>query len=177
MQRVAICLPIDEKKRWVLLGLKRRGFGQGKLVGLGGKIEAGESLAAAAVRELREEAGLHTEAGLLEHVAHLTFLFPGHPAWDHQMDVFLVRVWEGEPLACEEIEPQWRPIDALPFDRMWDDGRYWLPQALAGQALAATFIYGEDLATVVDVVSEHRLEQISNHRSGALQPAEKALTL
>ncbi len=43
MKLVTLCLPIDEQKRQVLLGLKKRGFGQGKLVGLGGKVEPGEA--------------------------------------------------------------------------------------------------------------------------------------
>jgi 8-oxo-dGTP diphosphatase len=150
MKLVTLCLPIDEQKRQVLLGLKKRGFGQGKLVGLGGKVEPGEALVAAAVRELREEAGLWVDSDRLDAVARLTFLFPARPDWDHLMVIFLVRAWCGEPRACDEIQPQWHPIDALPFDHMWDDGRYWLPQVLAGQRLAATFVYGEDLETVVD---------------------------
>ncbi len=34
----------------VLLGLKKRGFGAGKYNGFGGKVEAGESIVAAALR-------------------------------------------------------------------------------------------------------------------------------
>lgn len=163
MQHVSLCFPVTADGL-VLLGLKKRGFGLGKLVGLGGKVELGEDPAAAAARELREEAGLLADPNRLDAVARLTFLFPTQPDWDHHMHVFLARAWRGEPLECDEIQPQWHPIDALPFDRMWDDGRYWLPQALAGQRLAATFVYGDDLATVVDFkqldADQHRLTQI-----------------
>jgi 8-oxo-dGTP diphosphatase len=163
MQRVSLCFPVTADG-CVLLGLKKRGFGLGKLVGLGGKVEPGEDPAAAAARELREEAGLLADPQGLEAVARLTFLFPARPDWDHHMHVFLVRAWRGEPLEGDEIQPQWHLIDALPFDRMWDDSRTWLPQALAGQRLAATFIYGEDLKTVVHFeqsdADEHRLAQI-----------------
>jgi 8-oxo-dGTP diphosphatase len=148
MQQVSLCFPVTADG-FVLLGLKKRGFGQGKLVGLGGKVEPGEDPAAAAARELREEAGLLADSDCLEAVARLTFLFPTWPDWDHHMHVFLARAWRGEPLDGDEIQPQWHAIDALPFDRMWDDSRYWLPQALAGQRLTATFIYGEDLETVM----------------------------
>jgi hypothetical protein len=62
----------------ILLGLKKRGFGAGKinvcfefahavfssilivLQGFGGKVESGETVHAAALRELHEEAGVHT---------------------------------------------------------------------------------------------------------------------
>jgi 8-oxo-dGTP diphosphatase len=149
MQQVSLCFPVTADGL-VLLGLKKRGFGLGKLVGLGGKVEPDEDPAAAAARELLEEAGLLADPQGLEAMARLTFLFPTRPDWDHHMHVFLVRAWRGEPLEGNEIQPQWHPIDALPFDRMWDDSRTWLPQALAGQRLAAIFVYGEDLETVVD---------------------------
>ena len=42
----------------LLLGLKKRGFGAGKWNGFGGKPESGESVRAAAIREMHEESGL-----------------------------------------------------------------------------------------------------------------------
>lgn len=42
----------------ILLGLKKRGFGAGKWNGFGGKVEKGETIEAAALRELEEESGL-----------------------------------------------------------------------------------------------------------------------
>jgi 8-oxo-dGTP diphosphatase/2-hydroxy-dATP diphosphatase len=38
------------KKSEILLGLKKRGFGEGKWNGFGGKIESGESVIQAAIR-------------------------------------------------------------------------------------------------------------------------------
>jgi len=45
----------------LLLGLKMRGFGVGKWNGFGGKVERGESIRQAAVRECKEEAGVESE--------------------------------------------------------------------------------------------------------------------
>jgi len=42
----------------VLLGFKKSGFGKGKYAGFGGSVEEGETIIAAAVRELEEETGL-----------------------------------------------------------------------------------------------------------------------
>ena len=41
----------------VLLGMKKRGFGAGKWNGFGGKVETGETITEAAVREVKEECG------------------------------------------------------------------------------------------------------------------------
>ena len=51
---VALCFLLREGPdgREVLLGRKKRGFGHGKVVGLGGHVELGESAAEAARREL-----------------------------------------------------------------------------------------------------------------------------
>jgi 8-oxo-dGTP diphosphatase len=50
-------------RRQVLLGRKKRGFGAGMIMGLGGKAGPGESDAACAVREAGEEAGIVVEPG------------------------------------------------------------------------------------------------------------------
>lgn len=145
---VTLCLPISDARRQVLLGVKLRGFGQGKVVGFGGKIEVGETAATAAARELREETGLHVASDHLDAVAALTFLFPARPDWDHLVHVFLARAWTGEPAGSEEITAEWHALDAIPYDKMWNDARFWLPRVLAGERLQATFIYADDNATV-----------------------------
>lgn len=47
----------------VLLGLKKRGFGTGKWNGFGGKVEPGETIRQAAIREMKEEAGIESGEG------------------------------------------------------------------------------------------------------------------
>ena len=55
---VTLCHIVDVAHQRILLGRKKRGFGEGKYNGFGGKIEEGESARDAVVREIREEAGL-----------------------------------------------------------------------------------------------------------------------
>ena len=132
----------------VLLGYKKRGLGAGKITGIGGKIEPGESIRNAAVRELHEEAGLAAEPEALRPVAELDFRFPNKASWEMVVRAYVVTAWTGEPTECDEIAPVWTPLDALPYERMWDDGQYWLPGALRGAQARWLFVYGPDNARV-----------------------------
>lgn len=138
----------DDGTREVLLGYKKTGLGTGKIVGLGGHVEPDESPAAAAAREVKEESGLFVTPGSLAQVAHLTFLFPARPAWDMDVEIFTTAEWAGTAAESDEVRPEWFPVAALPFDRMWQDAAHWLPRVLAGERLTATFTYADDNETV-----------------------------
>ena len=132
----------------VLLGHKKSGLGTGKIVGLGGHVEAGESPAQAAAREVKEEAGIAVAPENLCQAADLTFLFPVRPRWDMTVAVFTGADWTGEAAETDEITPEWFPLTALPLDRMWDDAKHWLPRVLVGERVRATFTYADDCDTV-----------------------------
>jgi 8-oxo-dGTP diphosphatase len=138
----------DDGTPQVLLGHKKTGLGRGKIVGLGGHVEPGESPAEAAVREVKEESGLTVLQSALTETAHVTFLFPAHPSWDMDVAVFTAASWSGEATESDEIRPQWYPVASLPLRRMWDDAPRWLPRVLAGERLRATFTYADDNETV-----------------------------
>ena len=156
MPRRSTCLCLltsdsgSDRGREVLLGHKKTGLGTGKIVGLGGHVEPGESPAEATAREVKEESGINVTAGALSELAHVTFLFPTRPSWDMDVVVFASADWSGEPAETEEIRPEWFPVTALPFDHMWEDARHWLPRVLAGERLAATFSYAPDCETVAE---------------------------
>jgi 8-oxo-dGTP diphosphatase len=134
----------------VLLGRKKKGLGLGNIVGLGGKLEPGESPVEAAVREVEEESGLVVSASALERRGFLTYLFPHRETWSQESTVFVCATWKGSPRESDELDPVWFDIASLPLDEMWDDARHWLPGVLSGNPVRATFTFGEDLATVVD---------------------------
>ena len=140
----------------VLLGHKQRGFGVGKWAGIGGRIEAGESAVAAACRETFEEVGVTVAAADMLPRGLITFRFPHRPSWTQSVHLFVATVWQGEPANSEEMHPAWFAPDDLPYDQMWDDARYWLPQLLAGESLHLLITFSADNATVVGLEPQQR---------------------
>jgi 8-oxo-dGTP diphosphatase len=139
-------------ERQVLLGHKKTGLGAGKIVGLGGHVERGESPAEAAAREVKEESGIHVAPEALFEAGYVTWLFPACHRWDMVASVFTSADWSGEAVETAEIRPEWFPVTNLPLDRMWDDAKYWLPRILAGERVRATFTYADDCETVAQAV-------------------------
>ncbi len=131
-------------RREVLLGCKLRGFGQGKFVLPGGKLEPGESAAEAAARELAEETGLAAAPEALQDIATIRFTFPASPASDMHCTVFRVADFSGTPRRTAELSPAWHPVDHLPTARMWDDSPRWLIPLLRGAELDAEVVLADD---------------------------------
>lgn len=158
IKRYTVSLPI--RKHQVLLGMKLRGFGEGKWNGFGGKVEPGETIEAAAQREIKEETGGMT-AKTIEKRGMITFDIEGK---DQLLEVHFFQVldWEGEPQASEEMRPQWFSINAIPFDQMWNEDKLWLPLLLAGKKFQGTCFYEADEHTI----KSHTIQEVA-----VLEPA------
>jgi 8-oxo-dGTP pyrophosphatase MutT (NUDIX family) len=143
----------------VLLGMKKRGFGVGKLNGYGGKVHEGETIEQAAVRELKEEARIDAKPSDLEKVAIIDFYFSDVPTeknWNQTVHVYFLRTWKGDLEETEEMKPLWYSLKKLPMDKMWVDDEYWLPKALEGKKMKASFTFGKQGATVI----EHNIQYV-----------------
>ena len=49
-KQLTLLFVLEPEKKEVLLGMKKRGFGQGRWNGFGGKVQAGETVEDAAIR-------------------------------------------------------------------------------------------------------------------------------
>ena len=139
MKQATLCLLIKENE--ILLAMKKRGFGVGKYNGVGGKVADDESIEAAAVRETKEEIGVDIKN--LEKVGVLHFHFPYKTEWDQDVHLFLAKSWEGEVKESEEMAPKWFKKNKIPYGKMWDDDKHWLPHILSGKKLEAKFVFKE----------------------------------
>ncbi len=138
MKTTTICFLVSGDG--VYLSEKKRGFGHRYLNGYGGKVAEGESVEAAAARELNEEAGVAVAPEKLEKVALIDF-FEGE---EHLFacHVFLASAWEGEFKESEEMaRPEWHPRSRFPYERMWKSDRVWLPLVFSGERIRARAYY------------------------------------
>lgn len=123
---------------YLLLGLKKRGFGVGKWNGFGGKVKPGENIETAARRELLEECGLVTQK--MEFFGKFLFTFTnGDPSIE--MHVFRILTYTGEILESDEMKPEWFEISKIPYAAMWPDDCHWLPLFLKGKKCEGEFVF------------------------------------
>jgi len=132
----------------VLLGWKKTGFGTGKVVGIGGHVEAGETTAQAICREVMEESGITVLQGDLIPAGTVDFVFPARPDWDMATMVYLCRTFSGDARESDEIAPHWYPEKRLPEEQMWADAVHWLPAFLAGERADWRIVMNPDNETV-----------------------------
>ena len=136
----------------VLLGMKKRGFGEGRWNGFGGKVKEGEDIEEAAKRELREEAGILAEG--LQERGILEFTFQNDPAI-LEVHVFHASRFTGEPVETGEMKPQSFSTGEIPFAYMWPDDKFWLPLFLQGKRFKGTFLFQG-----MDTLLSHELEEL-----------------
>ncbi len=96
----------------VLLGMKKRGFGEGKWNGFGGKVDPDESIMAAAQRELEEEAGIRAKDPVKTGV--ITFTYKDSNS-TMEVHIYSDHLYSGEITESEEMKPQWWPYKQVRF--------------------------------------------------------------
>ena len=124
----------------ILLIHKKRGLGQGKINGPGGRLEPGETPIQCAIREVQEEVcitPLHVQPA-----GELCFQFCDGYAL-HGF-VFTASDYTGTPAETDEALPKWFPIAEIPYHRMWADDQHWLPLLLDQTPFHGRFIFDDD---------------------------------
>ena len=162
VQQATLCFLIREEKEKteILLAMKKRGFGEGMWNGAGGKIKEGEGVLLGATREIEEEIGVFVRTSDLQKVAVIHFYFPDNPKmknWNQDVHVFVARSWMGEPKESEEMAPAWFGVSDIPYAKMWDDDKYWLPKALQGKKLECWFSFDENSRVLEFLVEEREV--------------------
>jgi 8-oxo-dGTP diphosphatase / 2-hydroxy-dATP diphosphatase len=147
-----LTLCIIHKDNRILLGYKKRGFGEGRWNGFGGKVEKGETIEQAAHRELEEEAYIKPtdlkKRGVFE------FTFQGNPEM-LEVHLFSAKEFTGDLKESEEMRPKWFGEDEIPFEDMWPDDIIWFPLFLSGKNFNGKFHFKDK-----DKIISHSIEVI-----------------
>lgn len=123
----------------VLLVYKKRGHGAGKWNGPGGKIEK-ENPVEAAIRETKEETGVEVNnpelCGIIEF----------YDVYEQDWIVYIFRSEEfsGEPKESEECFPRWFHLEEIPYHKMWEDDKIWLPLVINKKYFWAKFWFKDE---------------------------------
>ena len=157
---MALCtLVFLRKDQQILIAMKKRGFGEGLLNGVGGKVDKGESIEDAMIRECQEEISVTPTSYQKVAVQFFTNDQLSEP-WQQEVHTFFCDKWEGEPTESEEMAPKWYNQTEIPYANMWQDDQMWLPLVLQGKLLKASvsFDKGNTIIsaniTVVDTLSD-----------------------
>ncbi|MFH1325549.1 MAG: 8-oxo-dGTP diphosphatase [archaeon] len=145
-------LCIIQKPEKILLGMKKRGLGEGKWNGFGGKVEENETVKEAAIRELKEEAGVIVDK--LEKIGVNEFKFENEDKI-FEVHIFKAREFSGDIRESEEMKPQWFSLDEIPFEKMWPDDKFWLPLFLKEKKFRGDFLFQG-----FDKILEHELAEV-----------------
>lgn len=141
---LTLCMIYDDSR--ILLGMKKRGFGAGKWNGFGGKVDKGEKILEAALRECKEEANISVLDIMLRGILRFTF--------EETDEVMEVHLFSGSKISgvieeTDEMRPEWFPRTAIPYGTMWADDPYWLPLILQGKNVEGRFHF-KDFTTLID---------------------------
>ena len=128
------------KNDQVLLIRKKRGLGAGKVNGPGGKLDAGETIEQCAIRETQEELGVTA----IDPELRGRHKFQFADGYGLEVYVYCTSQSSGTAIETDEAIPLWTPIDAIPYDEMWEDDRIWLPMMLRGQYFDGRYLFDKD---------------------------------
>jgi 8-oxo-dGTP pyrophosphatase MutT (NUDIX family) len=157
-QILTLCLIHDDNR--VLLGKKKRGFGEGWWNGFGGKVMPDETIEEGMIREVLEESGLaltdHKKLGVIH------FCFPD---MIHEAHIFRGYPKHYDFIESEEMAPAWFDFDQIPYENMWPDDKDWLPLLLEGLYFRAKYDFNHDKVLQGGSVWQVSKEDLENNEN------------
>jgi 8-oxo-dGTP diphosphatase len=119
---------------------KKSGLGAGKINGPGGKIDPGETPLQAIIRETQEELMITPHAP--RKLGELWFSMSEVP--DILCHIYRSDGFDGTPTETDEAAPVWTELGEIPYHRMWEDDRHWLPLVIAETTFLGKFVFEDE---------------------------------
>ncbi|MTB64685.1 NUDIX domain-containing protein [Streptococcus sp. zg-86] len=143
MVKLATICYLDNGKELLMLhrNKKENDVHAGKWIGVGGKLEAGETPQECAVREIFEETGLHAKP-VLKGIITFPEFTPDHDWYTY---VFKATEFEGELRDCDEGTLEWVPYEEVLDKPTWEGDHTFVSWLLDDkQFFSAKFSYKGD---------------------------------
>ncbi len=152
MQQTTLCYIENDRAQYLMLHRvkKKNDVNHDTWIGLGGKLEAGETPLACALREVQEESGLTLRNAAYRGV--VTFLSDIYP--DECMHLFTATQFSGALIACNEGNLEWVNKSQISHLPIWEGDKIFL-QLLADDH---PFFHLE-LVYQGDTLVSHRLQE------------------
>lgn len=144
MVKLATICYIDNGKEWLLLhrNKKPNDVHAGKWIGVGGKLEAGETPDECAIREIREETGLIVNSLSLKGIITFPEFTPDNDWYTY---VFKVTDFEGSLIDCDEGTLEWVPYADILKRPSWEGDYIFMKWLLEDKPFfSAKFSYQDD---------------------------------
>jgi 8-oxo-dGTP pyrophosphatase MutT (NUDIX family) len=131
----------------VLLAQKKRDFGKGLWNGYGGKVQEGETIEQAALREIQEEAGIVPDK--IAAAGKITITFEHKPGDAIEIHLFRCAPFYGEAAESEEMLPRWFGYNEIPYEAMWPNDPLWVRDFLSGKNIEGDFHLDKEMKKVL----------------------------
>ena len=118
MVKLATICYVDNGKDWLMLHRNKKvnDVHAGKWIGVGGKLEPGETPEDCAIREVKEETGLTVKKLELKGIITFPEFTPDNDWYTY---VFKVTDFEGDLIDCQEGTLEWVPYAEIPQKPTW----------------------------------------------------------
>lgn len=123
----------------VVLGMKKRGFGEGHLMPVGGKIGPGETSEKCVVREVAEE--LRVTLVNPVKVGTIDFYYSPESKIPSQSVDFYVAEFSGDPVETDEMAPERFNKKNIPYERMLPTNGMFVPIMLRGGTVNGFIVF------------------------------------
>ena len=116
------------KDNKIFLWEKMRGFAKWVLNWVWWKQEWNESMWECMIREAKEEININITKQ--EKIWIMNFYFENKSDWNLTVHLYNILDYNWEMKESEEIKPFWFDLENIPYKKMWEFDKHWLPRIL-----------------------------------------------
>ena len=127
MLQTTLAIMIENWK--IFLWEKKRGFAKWVLNWVWWKQDKWETMEECMIREAKEEIGINITKKDLEYLWVLHFYFDDKEI-DQDVYLYNIKKYSWNIVESNEIKPYWFDLNAIPYNKMWEDDIIWLPRVL-----------------------------------------------